>query len=404
MDNKILYNWYDPTIKCNPQQLIKPNNITEIINLIKKCNIDKKKIKFRASNHCWNDIGFTEGILLDMSNFNKIKINENVVIVECGVILRDLFLFLNKNNVSLYKYNELSVLSFLGCSIGGALSTGTHGSIRNGYGSFCSFIIELKYIDGLGNIKIIDNTSKLFKYIMCSLGQLCIILEVKLKILKKNPLYTNNFKIKKYNISLLDKNIFEFIKNNNNITRISYTHTNYLTLLFDGHEEKNIIPLNTTDSEKKINEIYFKNNVKKYTYYDFEYCFSLKNICEFLKITSKYLKNIKKKINIRITDNNEGGISPTQNNINCWCSLNIFPEELNKVKITLDKYKILISKIEKESLNKFKIYPHWGKINTFDKSQFKYVYGNNLIEFLNIKKKLDPYEIFENDFFVKLLK
>ena len=101
---------------------------------------------------------------------------------------------------------------------------------------------------------------------------------------------------------------------------------------------------------------------------------------------------------MRITEGIEGGMSPCKNKINVWCSLCIFPKDLKRNKITIDNYKLLISKIETESLKSFKIYPHWGKINNFNKEKFKYIYGNNLNQFFIYKKEIDPSGIFNNDF------
>jgi len=68
-----------------------------------------------------------------------------------------------------------------------------------------------------------------------------------------------------------------------------------------------------------------------------------------------------------------------------------------------DKHLAIYKEFE-ELMSKYKGRPHWGKLNFLRCEDVKRLYGNNLLKFIDVKQRLDPQEIFSNEFLDRILK
>lgn len=371
-----------------PSKMFFPNNQQEVINIVKYCYKNNLNIKMRGNRHTWNTIGYTGGILIDMRKLKRYSLVSDELITETGVTIKEILIFLKS------KKRRLNYNGFIHCSVGGAISTDTHGScgIYCSDGTFNSLITEIKYIDGKGIVNTITKKSNLFDNILCSLGQLCIILKVKISTtpfkmnyFSEKSFKFNNFNNKKLTNCIKSQNVSKFyfyINKNKIVSQHIKIYNNQKGGLGGEFHTKNILSEKDTDLE---------------SYYDIEYCMSIYNFIDFLKIIKKYALR-KYKIGSRICFGKKNGLSPCKSEINIWVSLCISLKELDYINSNFEDYNSIINKIEKEALKNFNIYPHWGKINFFTNKEIKKIYGKEYNLFLKLKKKMDPKGIFNNHF------
>lgn len=140
----------------------------------------------------------TSGTSVDVRSLNHIeRLSDTTVRVGGGATIFELDAFLRANRLSLSTLGE-----WRGQTLAGALSTGTHGGSAH-HGSLCSSVVSVKLIDGLGNVQSFSRGEEGFSEMFPSLGLLGVIVEV---VLEAEPLYY--LKLWQQNFSLED-----FIKN-----------------------------------------------------------------------------------------------------------------------------------------------------------------------------------------------
>ncbi|AJM92719.1 FAD-binding oxidoreductase [Nitrosopumilus piranensis] len=283
-----------------PKMIVIPKNEKDIINTIKIAKKFKTTVTVRGAGTGLVGSALNNGIILDMKNFDSIKIFKNHATVGPGTIKGKLDKKLEEKK-KIFPPNP-SIGSF--CSVGGMLGNNSSGSRSLKYGSVIDNVIEITVIDGNGKKIILPKDKKIsnkiqskisvdekqfpnvsknssgyridkiksgkdtHKIIIGSEGTLGIITSAKLKIKdipKKRILFVIEY-------SSVKNAINDCIKiNNTNPSAIEFVdHTtlkqiNYIfqknteCLLFVEYDEK--ITLN----ERKIKSIISGNIVKKLT-------------------------------------------------------------------------------------------------------------------------------------------
>lgn len=180
------YNWtnWAGNHSCLASYYFEPENNQQIAETIKKAHQQKKKIRVVGSGHSFSPIALSNEILISLKKCNQvISKKDNLVTVQGGITLRDLYQFLKDNQLALPNYGVINKQT-----ISGAISTGTHGSGLN-FKSISSSINSVKIIKYDGSEMIIDNKSKikiedqeydLLKALGISLGLFGVIAEVTL--------------------------------------------------------------------------------------------------------------------------------------------------------------------------------------------------------------------------------
>ena len=306
-----------------PKTIVIPENEKDVINTIKIAKKFKTSVTVRGAGTGLVGSALNNGIILDMKNFDSIKIKKNYATVGPGVIKGKLDKALAKNK-KFFPPNP-SIGSF--CSVGGMLGNNSSGSRSLKYGSMIDNVIEVTIIDGNGNKiilpkdkkfsnkiqeKIKINTKKFpkvsknssgyridkiiskndtHKIIIGSEGTLGIITSAKLKIKnmpKKRILFVIEYKSIKNVIkdctvlNTTNPSAIEFV-DKTTLRQIDFKfQKNTTSLLFVEYDEK------ISQNERKIKTIISGNIVKKVTkqkeisqwwrYRDSSLYFSLKKI------------------------------------------------------------------------------------------------------------------------------
>lgn len=164
-----------------------PRTLEDVQALIKDAYNRNVNVRFSGTSHSTNTVILGSGIYIKSENFNQILgIEDNsqyglVVNVESGVKLGDLHEYLAQHGYSL----GFAYPFYYGISIGGLLSTGSHGSSRRHLAQSSQNIMEMTLVNGLGDQVVVSpDTPEMLKAARVSLGLLGFVYKVKLRIYK----------------------------------------------------------------------------------------------------------------------------------------------------------------------------------------------------------------------------
>jgi FAD/FMN-containing dehydrogenase len=306
-----------------PKIIVIAKNEKDVIQTIKIAKKFKTSVTVRGAGTGLVGSALNKGIIIDMKNFDSIKLNKKSVVVGSGVLKGKLDKELEK--VEKFFPPNPSIGNF--CSIGGMLGNNSSGSRSLKYGSMIDNVSEIILIDGNGNkIKLpknknvgkkifeiikIDNeripkTSKnssgyridkirsnrdAHKIIIGAEGTLGIILSAKLNIID-NPKRRILFVIEYKSIFEAAKNSLEINKtkpstlefvDKNTLKQIKFNFSkNTKCLLFVEYDEKTEQrekEVKTIISGKIIQKLYKNQDMKKWwRFRDSSLHYSLKSI------------------------------------------------------------------------------------------------------------------------------
>ena len=306
-----------------PKTIVIPKNEKDISNTVKIAKKFKTSVTVRGAGTGLVGSALNDGIILDMKNFDSIKIRKNYATVGTGVVKGRL----DEKLESKKKFFPPNPSVGLFCSIGGMLGNNSSGSRSLKYGSIIDNVLEITIIDGNGKKIVLPKDEKLsnkiqnkikmdrknipnvsknssgyridkinskkdtHKIILGSEGTLGIITSAKLKIKdipKKRLLFVIEYDSIKNAINdclLINKTKPSAIEFVDKITlqQINYNfHKNTKCLLFVEYDEK------INQNEKKLYSVISGRVVKKlgkkqeigqwWKYRDSSLYYSLKNI------------------------------------------------------------------------------------------------------------------------------
>ncbi|MDH3312419.1 MAG: FAD-binding oxidoreductase [Nitrosopumilus sp.] len=145
-----------------PKVIVVPKNEKDVINTIKIAKKFKLSVTVRGAGTGLVGSALNTGIILDMKNFNSLKITKNNVTVGPGIIKGHL----DKKLEECKKFfpPNPSIGSF--CSVGGMIGNNSSGSRSLKYGSVIDNITEITFIDGNGNKISLPKNKKISKKIL----------------------------------------------------------------------------------------------------------------------------------------------------------------------------------------------------------------------------------------------
>ena len=166
--------------KCAPDQIARPSTDTQVAKLVCLGVAERKKVRAVGAGHSFSPLCATEGIMIDLSNFNSItRVDQELMLVTVGAGIR---LFELNKQLELLGL-ALPNLGDIDCqSLAGAISTGTHGT-GLGFHSISEAVVGIKMITGDGGI-LQCSTSKNQNFLEAArvgLGSLGIMVEVTLQ-------------------------------------------------------------------------------------------------------------------------------------------------------------------------------------------------------------------------------
>jgi len=240
MRNTLWKNW-SGSVKFNPKQVFYPSSIEEVISIVKKANIEKKKIRVVGSCHSFTPLISTQDFLVSLDRLQgiiSINTKENIAEIWAGTKLEFLGKELYQAGFSQENLGDINVQS-----VAGAFLTGTHGTGTQ-HGILATQIEEMTVVLPNGEVLVCSKTrhTDIFRALGVSLGLLGIVVKLKIRI---KPALTYRYESRKMETVDLYQQLNEF-KNDNE------------------HFEFYLFPYSKNVQVKFMNETRAKNNSFKF--------------------------------------------------------------------------------------------------------------------------------------------
>jgi FAD/FMN-containing dehydrogenase len=148
--------------QIKPKLVVAPKTVADIISVLQFAKKNNITVTPRGGGTGLVGSALSDGIILDLKNFNKIRISKNYVEVGGGT-------YKGKLDVALSKYKK-----FLGpnpsvgpyCTIGGMIATNASGSRSLKYGSTIDNLLEVTVVLGTGRVVKLPSKTQLASSIM----------------------------------------------------------------------------------------------------------------------------------------------------------------------------------------------------------------------------------------------
>ena len=148
--------------KIIPKIIVVPKNEKDVINIVKIAKKFKTSVTVRGAGTGLVGSALNNGIILEMKNFNSIKLSNEFVTVGPGTIKGILDKKLEEEQ-KFFPPNP-SIGSF--CSVGGMLGNNSSGSRSLKYGSMIDNVTEITFIDGNGTKITLPKNKRVAKKIL----------------------------------------------------------------------------------------------------------------------------------------------------------------------------------------------------------------------------------------------
>lgn len=382
---------------CNPSKYSEPNSFEELSDSIKDAVAKGYRVRAIGNGYSISDIGCTEGLLLNLKHLNQIlsiDAEKKLVRVEAGITLQEL----NEKlaDLGLALSNQAAIAQI---TLGGALSTGVHGTGHTG--TLSSFVREIELITADGNMLKLSSTSDAdaFAAATVSMGSLGVIYAVTLQC---EPLFYVEARVEKTDIENIIKN-YQALNNSNDFFQFFWNVDTGEVVVnrWNRCEYKpspNDLSTECLASYKALPWYVIDENDKdRFS----EIAIPLGSLPDAMHKIQQLVQKFKQAgakivdINVRFVESDKYAyLSPASNGPVAYMALCILEE---------DKYLAFYKEFE-DAMIAYQGRPHWGKINFIDDEKARKLYGINLQKFLQVKRRLDPKGIFSNSFSDRILK
>lgn len=147
--------------------MLNPASEEELAQTLAKPNTYKPVGSGTSKSPCFE----TTGSSLSVRAWKQIEaLPNNCVRVGAGVVLSELLAFLRQHNLALPTIGEWD-----GQTMGGAISTGTHGGSYS-HGSLCTSVREVTFLDGTGTLHTLKQNDPDFAHVLPSFGTTGVVI------------------------------------------------------------------------------------------------------------------------------------------------------------------------------------------------------------------------------------
>jgi FAD/FMN-containing dehydrogenase len=401
------YNTYDLSNIAIAKDTFFPRDLKEL----KKNIIESKgrKVKVSGGHYTYNDIGISKDVIIRTIRLNKILgLKNRQITVESGITLDDIDLYLERNNLALHVLPAIPYLT-----IGGAISTSTHGSYPD-KGSLSSAVIDITIVLANGKVKTFTKKDKEFTSIITSLGALGAIYSVTLqcedlfvvdhkRIRIPFDTFITRFDHYRKDYRYLQAYHYPYKKGNNT--------TVYLRKKIDKFDKKDIVANRDPKSVRMVDQkVDFGHRVLtkslEASYYtEMEIGIDIKGFKKaiqdikdlFQRHKRLYKYDTRYPILIRFTGKDNSLLSMTSGRDTVFFNIFNVASELKSQNL-IRFYK----EYENLLINKYKGRPHYGKKHDLTEKKMKKIYGKNIDKFKQIRDQLDPKRMFSNSYVNRL--
>jgi L-gulonolactone oxidase len=177
MENIRLVDWSGFTDFGGDAKVYAPKNEDEIVELVRYCRENDKKLRVVGLQTSWNTLWYTTDVMMTTSNLNKIieiDVDNKTLTCEAGATLEDIHKALWEKGLTLDTAPAVDWVT-----IAGSISTGSHGS---GPPSNSSSMIGCRLVTAGGEVIELDESDERLDAVRISIGALGILSTVTLKV------------------------------------------------------------------------------------------------------------------------------------------------------------------------------------------------------------------------------
>lgn len=134
---------------CVPSSIVRPTSEDELVELVRREHQAGRRVKVVGSGHSFTDVAVTDGVLVDLSHYEKVTgwdPDTRRITVQAGLTLQKLNRSLAVRDVALANLGDIAYQT-----VAGAISTGTHGTGRR-FGNLSTQVAGLRLITGDGSV------------------------------------------------------------------------------------------------------------------------------------------------------------------------------------------------------------------------------------------------------------
>jgi len=425
---------FDKTMYCKPLVYRRPTSEDEIIQFVKECKQNQRKLKVVGKGHSMGSLTFTTGEMILLDNFNKVlNLSESFVTVQAGMTLSNLHQFLWEKGYS------LPFAPFLpDQTVVGAIQTGAHSS-SGSKKCFASLVSEVTAVDGNGEKKTYNlsklEDAKVTKALLIGLGCTGIITSITLCIekafyfhyvdspgdlseevakLEQSIAENEQFVLRwipgtsicrKLILNKRDSGAIPFykvfldrlkIEIPKRIASFILTLVAFIPRLYSPavkNLDKILLPVNTfVPSYQGFSNFHYARNS------EVEFSIPQEKLAECMKELQAYLNSKKWNINsfalIQVVDQDDFYLSPFFNRKSCTVSLSLVQSTLNLKKSFIDGLVAFFKNYEGR--------PIWSKYHNLKHSDLTNLY-RDLNSFSDVRSQMDGDGLFLNDYLQRLL-
>lgn len=376
---------------CYPHYYCEPKNFDELREIIIKAASQGEHVRAIGNGYSISDIGCTDGYMLNLRHLRKILFfdRENQLVrVEAGILLQEFNELLAIQGLALPNQPAIGQIS-----LGGAISTGVHGTGHTG--SISSFVKEIELLTSDGVLLKLSRDSDLDAFTAASLGlgSLGVIYAVTIQCeplfyLKKTSAVEDlDIIMKTYEQLHLANDFCQFVWNveTGKVTIDKWNRSASQGTSSESSQCYKALQWHVIDEEDKdlFSEIAVPLKSLPIVLQ------KVKSLCE------KYLRReaAVSEITIRFSEQELAYLSPSSQGQVAYIAFCILEKDKH-----LEFYKEF-----EEALMHYGGCPHWGKLNFLNFEKARTLYGKNLEKFINVRKRLDPHGMFSNAFTKRVL-
>lgn len=174
------HNW-SGSVSCRPRQVVYPESLDDVVTLVNRCNHEGRSLRVVGSGHSFTRLVETDDLLVSLDRLAGIVDVDHAAhtaTVLAGTKLRELGELLHARGLAQENLGDIDKQS-----IGGAISTGTHGT-GGRFGTLSTQVVGLTAVLGDGSVIECSQTQHpdWFRAVQVSFGSLGILVQVKLRL------------------------------------------------------------------------------------------------------------------------------------------------------------------------------------------------------------------------------
>jgi FAD/FMN-containing dehydrogenase len=386
-------NW-SGSLRFKPEKFLQPKDDKQLADIIRQSRAEQKNVRLAAAGHSSSPLVETRDTLVNLDNFKGlVRYDEKTATLKAGMTVHESNMALQKVGLALFNTGDVDVQT-----LAGAIATGTHGSGKT-LQNLASILVGAKLTDYAGEVKEFteEKDPEVMRALRVSLGSMGIMTEITVKV---KPL----FRLRRIEIctdtptclSTFD----DLARENRNVDfywypRSDETKIRILNEPGKGTTAFGFVHKRIEDEEGNVGEILPKKRELRFD--EMEYALPAEAGLECFREIRKRIKDVHRKtvawrVLYRSIAKDDNYISPHYGRESVSISLH------HNAGMPFHEYFNDIEPIFRQYAGR----PHWAKKHNMDSASLRSLYPE-WERFHDIRKKLDPENLFMNDHLRKIL-